>query len=189
MKTLKTLAIALVALTTISASAQTKKKIDVSKSKIAWVGKKVTGEHSGTVNLRDGVLTFKGDQLTGGSFTVDMNSIAVTDLEAGKGKEKLEAHLKNDDFFATDKFDAATLVLTTVTPRGNGLYAVRGDMTIKGKTNPVGFDINVSGNTAKTKFNIDRAKYDVKYNSGSFFQNLGDKTIYDDFEITAALVF
>ncbi len=189
MKTLKTLALAMVAFTTISASAQSKKKVDVSKSKITWVGKKVTGEHSGTVNLRDGLLTFKGDKLSGGSFTVDMNSITVTDLEAGKGKEKLEGHLKNDDFFGVDKFDTATLVFTTVTPRANNVYAVRADLTIKGKTQPVGFDMTISGNTAKAKFNIDRTKHDIKYGSGSFFDNLGDKAISDDFEVTANLVF
>lgn len=189
MKTLKTIALALVALTTISATAQQKKKVDVTKSKLTWVGKKVTGEHSGTVNLRDGVLIFKGKELTGGSFTVDMNSITVTDLKAGQGKEKLEGHLKNDDFFGTDKYDTASLELTSVASKGNGAYTVKGNLTIKGKTEPIAFDMSVSGNSAKAKFNVDRTKYGIKYGSGSFFDNLGDKAINDEFEVTAALVF
>ena len=189
MKTLKTLAIALFAFTAVTATAQSKKKVDVSKSKITWVGKKVTGEHSGTVNLRDGIFHFKGKELTGGSFTVDMNSITVTDLQAGQGKEKLEGHLKNDDFFATDKFDTATLVFTSVSPKGKDTYNVKGDLTIKGKTNPVVFEVVVGANSAKTKFNIDRTKYDIKYGSGSFFDNLGDKAISDEFEVSAAIAF
>lgn len=189
MKTLKTIALAFLAFTAFSATAQTKKKVDVSKSKMTWVGKKVTGEHSGTVNLRDGVLTFKGKELTGGSFTVDMTSITVTDLKAGEGKEKLEGHLKNNDFFGVDKYDTATLAITSATPKGNGTYAIKGNMTIKGKTNPIGFDMSVSGNSAKARFMVDRTKYDIKYGSGSFFDNLGDKAINDEFEVTASLVF
>ena len=189
MKNIKTIAIALLTLTTIAVSAQTRKKVDVSKSKITWVGKKMTGEHSGTVGLRDGVLLFKGKDLVGGSFTVDMNSITVTELKAGEGKEKHEGHLKNDDFFGVDKYDTATIVFTSVTPKGNNVYSVKADLTIKGKSNPIGFDVTVSGNTAKTKLNIDRTKYDIKYGSGSFFDNLGDKAISDEFEIMASIVF
>jgi len=188
MKNLKTIAIAILAFTSVAVTAQNK-KVNVSKSTISWVGKKVTGQHEGTVNLQDGTLVMKAGKLTGGSFTVDMNSITVTDLKAGQGKEKLEGHLKNDDFFATDKFSTATLVFKTIANKGKGVYTVTADLTIKGKTNPVKFDITVGANSATTKFNIDRAKYDVKYGSGSFFQNLGDKTINDEFEIAVNLVF
>lgn len=189
MKNLKTIAIALlVAFSTAAVTAQTK-KVDVAKSKIEWVGKKVTGEHSGTVSLKEGALVFKGNKLAGGNFTVDMNSINTTDLKAGQGKEKLDGHLKNDDFFGTDKYPTSTLVFKTVKDKGNNVYTITADLTIKGKTSPVTFDIAVKGNTASTKFNINRTKYDIKYGSGSFFDNLGDKAINDDFEIAANLVF
>lgn len=189
MKNLKTIAIALlVAFSTVAVSAQTK-KVDVAKSKITWVGKKVTGQHDGTVSLKDGALVFKGKKLTGGTFTVDMNSINTTDLKAGQGKEKLDGHLKNDDFFGTDKYPTSTLVFKTIKDKGNDVYTVNADLTIKGKTNPVSFDITVKGNTATTKFNIDRTKYDIKYGSGSFFDNLGDKTINDEFEVAVSLQF
>jgi polyisoprenoid-binding protein YceI len=189
MKNLKTIAIALfVAASTVAASAQTK-KVDAAKSKITWVGKKVTGEHNGTVNLKEGALVFKSNKLTGGTFTVDMNSIAASDLEAGKGKEKLEGHLKSDDFFGTEKFPTATLVFKTIKDKGNDVYAVTADLTIKGKTNPVTFDITAKGGTATTKFNVNRTKYDIKYGSGSFFDNLGDKAINDDFEVSATIQY
>jgi len=188
MKNMKTIAIALFTFAALGVSAQNK-KIDVSKSKIEWIGKKVTGQHSGTVKFQDGVLGFKGGKLSGGSFTIDMNSINDTDLQAGQGKEKLEGHLKADDFFGVEKFPTAAIAFKTIAPKGKNVYTVTADLTIKGKTNPVSFDLAVGANSATTKFNIDRTKYDIKYGSGSFFQNLGDKTIDDNFEVNVTLVY
>lgn len=189
MKNLKTIAIALlVAFSTATVSAQTK-KVDVSKSKITWVGKKVTGSHDGTVNLKDGALVFKSNKLAGGSFTVDMTSITVTDLKAGQGKENLEGHLKADDFFGTAAHPTATLAFKKIAAKAKDVYTVTADLTIKGITKPVTFDLAVNGNTATSEFKIDRTKYDIKYNSGNFFQNLGDKTINDDFDVTVSLQF
>ncbi len=189
MKQIKTIAIALlVVFSTATINAQTK-KIDASKSTITWVGKKVTGKHDGTVNLKEGSLIFKSSGLTGGTFTVDMNSIAVSDLKSGEGKEKLEGHLKSDDFFGTDKYATSKLVFTNVKANGANKYTVIGNLTIKDKTNPITFDLVVNGNTATTKLVIDRSKYDVKYNSTSFFDSLGDKAIYDDFDLDVTLKF
>ncbi|MBC7605519.1 MAG: YceI family protein [Burkholderiales bacterium] len=189
MKNFKTIAIALlVAFSTATVSAQTK-KVDASKSKISWIGKKVTGQHEGNVNLKEGALVFNGKKLTGGMFTVDMNSVSVTDLKAGEGKEKLEGHLKSPDFFGTEKYGTSTIVFKSIADKGNNVYAVTADLTIKDKTNPITFDITVKGNTAATSFKVDRTKYDVKYGSGSFFDNLGDKAISDNFDITVNLQF
>lgn len=188
MKNIKTIAIALFVAAATTVSGQSK-KIDVAKSKISWVGRKVTGQHEGTVSLKEGSFVIKSGKVTGGSFTVDMNSINVTDLKAGEGKEKLEGHLKSEDFFGTDKYATATLVFKTIKDKGNGVYGVTADLTIKGKTNPVSFDLTVKGNTATTKFNVNRTKYDIKYGSGSFFDNLGDKAINDEFEVAATIVF
>lgn len=189
MKNFKTIAIALlVAFSTVAVSAQTK-KVDGSKSKISWVGKKVTGQHEGTVGIKDGALIFKGKKLTGGNFTVDMTSIAATDLKANEGKEKLEGHLKSKDFFGTEEFATSTLVFKNIAAKANNTYTVTADLTIKGKTNPVTFDISVDGNTATTNLKIDRTKYDIKYGSGSFFDNLGDKAISDEFDLAVSLKF
>jgi len=188
MKNLKTIALAfVVALSTLTVSAQTK-KIDLSKSTINWVGKKVTGQHSGTVAFKSGSLVFKKNKLTGGSFVVVMPSLTSTDL-TGEYLGKLNGHLKADDFFGTDKYPTATLVFKTIAAKGNNVYTVTADLTIKAKTNPVTFDITVNGNTATTSFQVDRTKYDIKYGSKSFFEGLGDKTIYDDFDLTVNLKF
>ena len=189
MKNFKTIALAFLAFTaTTVASAQTK-KIDASKSNITWVGKKVTGSHEGTIKFKEGALTFKGAKLTGGNFVVNMASIAVTDLKAGEGKEKLEGHLKADDFFGTEKFPLGTLKFTKVAAKQNGIYTVTGDLTLKGITKPITFDMLVKGTKASAALVVDRTKYDIKYNSGSFFDGLGDKTIYDNFDLAVELSF
>ena len=189
MTNLKTIAIALlVAFGTATITAQTK-KVDATKSSISWVGKKVTGQHEGTVNLKEGALVFKGKNVVGGNFTVDMTSMTTTDLKAGQGKEKLDGHLKSEDFFGTEKFPTSTLVFKTVAAKSAGLYTVTADLTVKGITNPVTFELATTTNSATANVKIDRTKYDIKYNSGSFFDKLGDKVIYDDFDLTVNLKF
>lgn len=189
MKNLKTVAIAaFLSLTTIAVTAQSK-KVNAEKSEISWVGKKVTGQHEGTVKILAGELTWKGKSLVGGNFTIDMNSIAVTDLKAGQGKEKLEGHLKSEDFFGVEKFATSKLVFTNVAAKSANVYAVTADLTIKGITNPVKFDLTLTKSGATTSFDIDRTKFDIKYKSKNFFDSLGDNVIYDDFNISVQLVF
>ena len=188
MKNLKAIALALVVvLSTLSVTAQTK-KVDAAKSSINWLAKKVTGKHNGTVNLKDGALVFKGGKLAGGSFTVDMTSLTATDL-TGEWLEKLNGHLKADDFFGTDKFPTATLVFKTIAKKGANTYSVTGDLTIKGITKPITFELATTANTASTKFMVDRTVYDIRYGSKSFFESIGDKAIDNEFELTVALKF
>lgn len=188
MKNLKSIALALVVvLSTLSVTAQTK-KVDAAKSSINWLAKKVTGQHSGTVNLKDGALVFKKGKLKGGNFTADMTSLTSTDL-TGEYLGKLNGHLKSEDFFSTAKFPTATLVFKTIGVKGKNLYTVTADLTIKGITSPVTFDLATTANSATTKFMVDRTKYDIKYGSKSFFESIGDKAIDNEFELTVALKF
>lgn len=187
MRNLKSITLALVALATFTVNAQTK-KINVSKSTINWVGKKVTGEHSGTINFKEGNLVFNKGLVKAGTFTVDMTSINTTDLK-GEWKDKLDGHLKADDFFGVEKFKTATLVFKNISTKNKNNYTVTADLTIKGITKPVTFDLVVNGNTASANVKIDRTKYDIKYGSGSFFSDLGDKTINDEFELKVNLAW
>jgi polyisoprenoid-binding protein YceI len=187
MKNLKTLGLVLaVTVSTLTATAQNK-PVNAAKSTISWVGKKVTGKHEGTIKLKEGALFMKDGKIVRGKFTVDMTSIEVTDLKAGEGKEDLEGHLKADDFFGTEKFTTATMNFKTVTPKSNDIYTVVADLTIKGITKPVTFDLTVKGSNATAKVVVDRTKYDIKYGSGSFFEKLGDKAISDNFDLTVSL--
>jgi polyisoprenoid-binding protein YceI len=187
-KTIKTIAIALLLTLSTVINAQTK-SVDVAGSTINWTGKKVTGQHTGTLAIKSGSLIFKKTKLTGGNFVVDMTTLANTDLKAGAGKEDLEGHLKSADFFGIDKFTTASLVFKKVAVKALNVYTVTGDLTIKGIVKPITFDLATTANTASTALKVDRTKYDIKYGSGNFFQNLGDKVISDEFELAVALKF
>lgn len=165
-----------------------KKEVKTSESKIVWKGYKVTGSHEGTIILKSGSLSFNEDKLIGGEFVMDMTSLNVTDLE-GEYKGKLEGHLKSDDFFGIENYPSASLVFTDVKATGKNSYSVTGDLTIKGKSNPITFSISIYGNKATASLKVDRTKYDVKYGSASFFDGLKDKAIYDEFDLVTDLQF
>ena len=163
-------------------------KVDTQKSIILWNGKKVTGEHSGTIKLAGGTLSLSGTKLAQGSFTIDMTTITSTD---GAGA-RLEGHLKADDFFGVEKFPTANFVITKVTPAA-GKLTVSGNLTIKGITKALSFPatLAVKGNnlTAVAKgVKVDRTKYDIRYGSKSFFDSIGDKAIDDEFTLDITLV-
>ncbi len=183
---LKSTALLFVLLLTAFTATETK-QVDTDQSIINWVGHKVTGQHEGTISLQEGVLEFNEDQLTGGNFVMDMTSINTTDLE-GDYKKKLDGHLKADDFFGVKNHQKATLVFTSVTKNETN-YAVVGDLTIKGITNKITFDLAVSDNTATTTFQVDRTKFGIKYGSASFFDGLKDKAIYNEFDLKVSLKF
>lgn len=163
-------------------------RIDTKSSKVNWVASKVTGStHEGTVNIMEGGLQIADGIISGGKFTIDMTSINVTDLDGGM-KEKLEGHLKSDDFFAVEKFKTANLSILKADAN-----MVVAELTIKGISNKVEFpvEMNIDENgmlKAKASIKVDRSKYDVRYGSDSFFDNLGDKAINNDIEFDVVLV-
>ena len=166
--------------------------VNAASSAIVWKGYKVTGEHTGTVKIKDGKLSFNNGVLAGGEFTIDMNSITNTDLE-GEWAGKLVGHLKSDDFLGVASHPTSRLVITraiAVDTKGN--YKIVGNLTIKGITKEVKFQANVkeaNGSVnASGKIVFDRSEYDIRYGSGSFFDGLGDKTIYDEFDLQVSLV-
>lgn len=165
-----------------------KKEVKTDQSTVTWKAYKVTGSHTGTIALKSGALIFDDGKLTGGEFTVDMTTINTTDLE-GDYKNKLDGHLHSDDFFSTASHPTSTLVFTKVQASGKNSYEVMGNLTIKGITKPVNLEVSVYGSKATATMKVDRAQYDVKYGSGSFFDNLGDKTIYDEFDLVVDLEF
>lgn len=188
MKNLKTIALALVvAFATVTVSAQSK-KVDAAKSSINWLGKKVTGQHNGVVNLKEGNLVFSGKKVTGGNFVVYMTSLTATDLQ-GEYQGKLNGHLKADHFFGTEKFPTAKLVFKKVVAKSANVFTVTGHLTIKGISKPITFDLTTTANSATTKFMVDRTKYDIKYGSRTFFTSIGDKAIADEFELDVTLKF
>jgi len=174
-------------LTTVAFTKPMEKEMTVKESKITWTGKKITGSHYGSINLIEGSMVVDGNQITSGKFVIDMTSIVVEDLK-GESKGKLEGHLKSDDFFGVANHPTSTLVIKSGNKTEDGYY-INGDITIKGTTEPISFLLTMEGNTATANLKIDRTKFNVRYGSGSFFDNLGDNTIYDNFELDVTLKF
>lgn len=165
--------------------------IETDQSKVHWKGTKVGGAHDGTVGVRSGKMTTKDGKLQSVEIVVDMTQMTNNDL-SGEWRQQLLDHLKNDDFFSVDKYPTSTLKSTKVEDLGRDRYRVTADLTIKDKTETVVFEATVKekGNTlsGKTDFTFDRTKFGIRYNSGNFFQNLGDRLIHDDVQLTVELV-
>lgn len=165
-----------------------KVEVDTKKSKIHWHGEKVLGEHEGYIQVKSGYFELNNDKIVAGNFIVDMTTITNTDLEDPDYNQKLVGHLKSDDFFGVEKYPTSEFVVKKSTKFSNGKATLTGDITIKGKTESLTFDVVRSGKEYAAKIEIDRSKFDVRYGSNSFFDNLGDKAIDDIFTLNIKLI-
>lgn len=167
-------------------------RVDEERSELTWTGRKVVGEHTGSIDISTGKLLWDGNKLQGGSFVIDMTSITNSDISDEETKAKLLGHLRSDDFFSTEKFPKAKFVITKSTPKGKNEFLIQGDLTIKGITKEITFpaQTEVQGDQllAKATINVDRTAYGIRYGSGSFFDDLGDKAIDNEFELDVVLV-
>jgi polyisoprenoid-binding protein YceI len=166
---------------------------DAAKSTLNWKAEKITGFHEGTLNLKSGSFKVENGKITSGKFTVDMNSIACTDLTDAEYNGKLVGHLKSADFFDVAKFAEAVFTITKPVDVSKSVTEVHGNLTIKGISKPITFKANILKNDNSFIFNansivVDRTLYNIKYGSGSFFSDLGDKAIYDEFTIRLKIV-
>ena len=162
-------------------------QVDIENSSITWLGKKVVGQHEGTIKLQSAEFTHddKGN-ITGGTFVMDMKSITCTDLTGGKA-EKLVGHLASADFFDVENHPTATLQLTELNSDGFGFFEYNGNLTIKGITQPIYFVTEFKEGYATANIKIERTQYDIKYGSATFFDNLQDKAIDNEFDLTVSL--
>lgn len=166
---------------------EVKYKLNPKTSKIEWKGRKMLGEHIGTINFKSGELVFTNNKLTGGTFIVDMTTIKNTDLEDKDLNAKLVNHLKSDDFFNVDKYPEAKLVFTRMDKKIKNDYFIVAKLYLKGKTSeikiPATLNFDGSKVTSRVMTSFDRSLHDVKYGSKSFFEAIGDKIIYDDIDL------
>tara|TARA_B000000441_G_C21730115_1_gene345637 strand:+ start:976 stop:1536 length:561 start_codon:yes stop_codon:yes gene_type:complete len=165
-------------------------QVNLEESSVKWTGVQLSGKsHYGSLSFKSADLTFSDEKLVGGDFVVDMTSLSVDDL-TGRGKTSLEGHLKANDFFSVNDFNYSELKLNAVSMISENEYNATGDLTIKGRTHKaeVSFHKEEGSKNIKAKLVFDRSKYDVRYGSGSFFENLGDKLILDDIELEVTLV-
>jgi polyisoprenoid-binding protein YceI len=182
-----------------SAAAEAKSfTIDNESSSVKWLAKKVTGEHNGTVTIKSGAFQVEEGKIAAGEFALDMTSITVLDMPADdEYNVKLTGHLKSEDFFSVEKSPEANFEIVSVekiegATEGQPNYNVKGNLTIKGISKAITFPatVNMDENSVKAnaEFELDRTEWDIKYGSGKFFPEIGDKMIYDNFTIMLDIV-
>lgn len=180
--------------TKAAASADRTIPLDTTSSFLAWEGAKVTGKHNGKLKFSKGQIEVHNDQVVGGTFDVDMNSLTDEDITDAETNAKLVGHLKSGDFFDVAKFPTATFKLKSVTPKADSKtqYDVKGDLTLKGVTKPIAFPATISqaqgGFRATGQVLVDRTQFGLRYGSGKFFKGLGDKVINDTFTVDLNLI-
>ncbi len=161
--------------------------VNLRNSTLEWTGTKVTGSHQGTLSIEEGSITVADGNITGGTIIINMQSIVVTDIKDEGTNAKLKGHLSSDDFFGVAKHPTATFKIVSVKKKEGENYTIKAELTIKGKTETIEFPALIKMEENKLvaigTAEIDRTKYDIKYGSGSFFDNLGDKAIDDIFKV------
>ncbi len=167
-------------------------KIHNGSSTVNWTGKKVLGLHTGAVKVESGHLEISNGLLTGGEVLIDMTSITVTDIDDAATHDEFLEHLKNDDFFSVNKFQAARLTIMGSVPTENNNLLIDGILTIKDITHPIQFIAKIEILTdflhSMGEIVIDRSLYNIRYRSGKFFTNLGDKLIHDEFVLQFKII-
>ena len=161
-----------------------------------WKGEKVTGEHTGTIGIKEGHIMLADGTPTSAIIVIDMKTIVVTDIEDPKSNARLTGHLNSSDFFNVEEHSTGTFEAKSFTPISGAKdreanYTLSGKLTLKGITHDISFPAYIAVENGKLnatgKLTFDRSKYDIRYGSGSFFDGLGDKMIYDDFELSINL--
>ncbi len=166
--------------------------VSISESTVTWHASKVTGAHFGKVPIHSANLDYADGKIKGGTFEMDMSNLTVEDITDPGSNARLTNHLKSDDFFSVEKFSKSTLKIKNVKSTGGNKYEITGDLTIKGITKPVTFPATVTASNGKitttAEIKFDRTHYDIKYRSGSYFEDLADKLIYDEVKLDVKLV-
>lgn len=168
----------------------TQYSFNTEESEMIWTGKKATGQHVGTIKMKEGYLALNHGSFSGGKIVIDMKSIANTDIKNDAGKAKLEKHLKGADFFEVEKYPEATFLFKRLERDAAGkpgAFKATGSLTMKGKTNDVSFPVTLvmdhSKIVARGNLTFDRTKWDIKYKS-----SLENSMINDEIELSFGVV-
>jgi len=160
--------------------------VDTEQSTINWTAKKIGGGHTGTIKITSGSLVHNGKSLSKGAFLINMSSITSDNA-------RVTTHLKSDDFFAAEKNPNSRFEITKVKSAGADRVNIAGNLTIKGITQPIAFPATVKTQkgiivAVANGIRVDRTKYDIKFRSKTFFLDIGDKAVDDEFELNINLV-
>lgn len=149
-------------------------RLDLSKSYIDWKGTKMrgAGKHEGTIELKNGFLVIRNQELVGGHFIVDMSSISVTDIPEHEPipRKNLINHLKSSDFFNIAKFPTSEFQITSVKQVTIDSLMITGNLTIKNITKGIEFGAIYRDKKLKTKFTFNRFHWNINH-QGSWKDN------------------
>jgi polyisoprenoid-binding protein YceI len=160
----------------MSSNAQSIFKANLTKSKFTWTGYAAVGNYAptGTIQLSSGRLNFDGKNISKGIFEFDMKTISHENKD-------LMNHLKNEDFFDVEKYPKATFTMEKITNN-----QVVGLLKIKDVQKRFSFPVTIKKSENEMQIqaiiSVNRTDFGIKYNSNSFFSNLGDYAIKDNFE-------
>lgn len=170
--------------------ADAKYQLVTENSRLGWTSTRIVGKpHSGTVALKSGSLMREGGAFTGGEFVIDMTGITEEE-----DNQRFLGHIRSEDFFDIEQHPESRLVLTSIEGNDEDMtYTVTGDLTILGQTHAITFPASITAGEssleAQARFEIDRTQWGITYDSGTVFQQIGDKAIRDEIPFELDLVF
>lgn len=167
-------------------------EIQKESSTVNWTGKKVLGLHTGTINISSGTIDINNGNIDGSEVVIDMTSLTITDISDPQTLQDFRNHLWDDDFFSIEKYQTSSLKIEHGEMVDDKEYKLSGQLTIKDITRPVTFRAKIEVLTdflySTGELQIDRTLYNIRYGSGKFIENLGDKLIYDEFILQFKLI-
>ncbi len=107
--------------------------------------------HTGTFKNWDAKLTIENKKITGIIAKADSKTIDT-------GIEKLDNHLKSEDFFYSDKYQEIKFKSISVTND-----SVTGDLTINGITSRITFSAEIKKDSLSADFRINMKPFNIKY--------------------------
>jgi polyisoprenoid-binding protein YceI/rhodanese-related sulfurtransferase len=176
-------------------------KVIPKESSVEWTGRSLTGQHHGTIELRDGSILLQDGEPVSGQFTLDLLSIGCTDIADANLSQVLIHHLQSEDFFEVAKYPEARFAIDAFQPKsgatqGRPNYQVQGRLLLRGVERPLSFcafigqPLGENKLLARANFDIDRTDWGVLYGSGKFYEGLGKHLVNDyvslDLKIVAA---
>lgn len=170
---------------TVPLSTGTIYKADIENSFIEWIGTKPTGHHHGRIKLKTGELVLGNDEVIGGRFIMDINSLQPDDQKKKKN-EMLRNHLLSDDFFDVERFAVASFEIVRINATSNKAapYTVTGNLKLKDVERSIIFPASIimkDGKVvAEANFNFDRTLWNMNYGND---KSLGNWFIRPDVNI------
>lgn len=163
-------------------------RMNLENSQIDWIATKMRGTRrkQGVILFKDGFLLSKNDQIVGGNFIVDMETIDVTSIpvhETAVRKNFLD-HLKNDDFFNVSHYPISTLELMSVQKINNDSLRISGNLQIREVTRNIEFSAYHKDNIFRTSFTFNRFDWNIAYQGSWADKMLVDKDVELTIEIT-----